>query len=584
MANNYRKAKAKASNSKGKGKESQYGRNNKRPDDHDRSNCDVRDSANKSQEVEGKMYNDPSWRIYNDMLGTQVASFPLTTFVGGKPADLHATSGTSLLSSGSEAAGIWTIGTVFLNPSVGYGDSTFDAINQAALKMYTEFSSSNMKTTQYGPQDIIACILALGEVMSLASYIRRAVGFAGTTNPRNWLYPRRIVQAMGIDWDDLQKNVGIYREQFNYMSAIASAIAFPANLDYFKSCASLYNDVFLDHTSGMAQAYICVPASTWILNETASQEGSRLDTYSMPYLSYTESADNGRINAYTLTATTKLSTIMNVFKSQLDALMNSATLQYLYADVLKFVNNNRGSLVTLPIVQDGYSVVPVYSEEFLINIENCDVMGIPSSHAWEDVAGIRGQYTTKNNDVELKAGTNTVKYAPAFTMPPTTKVSMVLNYLYANAYCNKIFNFHKDDPTTKDRIMAARFKSALLFSEVSKTSGEDTVIDNTNVCTYMLPDHYVVDIVYYKEDVTSSGALSSSYVSFLDGGFNVRDLEVFSHPPVTISARLQGNSQGVTTLGSYNIMGELDVYTTVDHDTMKSINDLSILSLFTFTK
>lgn len=584
MAYKNKNPKAKASNSKGKGKEFQNGRNSKRFDDRSRRDCDVRDSANKSQEVEGKMYNDPTWRVYNDMLGTQVASFPLTTFVGGKPADLHTTSGTALLSAGSAAAGTLTIGTVFLNPSVGYGDSTFDAINQAALKMYTEFSSSNMKTTQYGPQDIIACILALGEVMSLSSYIRRAIGFAGTTNPRNWLYPKRIVQAMGIDWDDLQKNVGIYREQFNYLSAIASAIAFPANLDYFKSCASLYNDVFLDHTSGMAQAYVCVPASTWILDETASQEGSRLDTYSMPYLSYTEGAENGRITAYTLTATTTLATIMGVFKSQLDALMNSATLQYLYADVLKYVNNNRGSLITLPIVQDGYSVVPVYSEEFLINIENCDVMGIPSSYAWEDVAGIRGQYTTKNNDVELKAGTNTVKYAPAFTMPPSTKVGMVMDYLYGNAYCNKVFNFHKDDPSTSDRIMAARFKSALLFSEVSQTSGESTTIDNTNVCTFMLPDHYVVNIIYYKEDVTSSGALSGAYVSLLDGGFNVRDLEVYAHPPVTISARIQSNSKGVLTLGSYNILGELDVYTVVDHATMKSINDLSILSLFTFTK
>ena len=235
--------------------------------------CNSYDSGSAEKEMKGKDYNDPSWRIYNDLLGSQVSSFPLTTFVGGQPVDLHVTSGTSLTSAGPLQTGNLTIASVLINPSVGYGNSTFDAINQAALKMYTEFSSSNMKTTQYGPQDIIACILALGEVVSLSSYIRRAVGFAGTTNPRNWLYPRKIVAAMGLDWDDLQKNVGIYREQFNYLSAIASAIAFPAGLDYFKSCASLYNDVFLDHTSGMAQAYVCIPASTWVLNEAASEEG-----------------------------------------------------------------------------------------------------------------------------------------------------------------------------------------------------------------------------------------------------------------------------------------------------------------------
>lgn len=567
-----------------KGNTKRNGRNCKRP-----ANRTIRDDKSnrpityaEAEEMKGKVYNDPTWRIYNDLLGAQVSSFPLTTFVGGQPVDLHATSGETLKVLGQNHNGNITIASVLINPSVGYGNSTFDAINQAALKMYTEFSSSNMKTTQYGPQDIIACILALGEVVSLCSYIRRAIGFAGTTNPRNWLYPRKIVAAMGLDWEDLQKNVGIYREQFNYLSAIASAIAFPANLDYFKSCSSLYNDVFLDHTSGMAQAYVCSPASTWILNETASQEGSRLDTFQMPYIEYAESKTTGRISTYKLTTTTTLASVLNVFKSQLDALMNSATLQYLYADVLKYVNNNRGSLITLPVIQDGYSVIPTYSEEFLINIENCDVMGAPSSYAWSDVAGIRGQYTTKNNDVELKAGTNTVKYAPAFLQPPTTTGTP--KKFYANAYCNKVFNFHKDDPSMADRVVAARFKSALLFTDKSTaTPSGEAAIASAHVATYMLPDHYIVDIIYYKQNVSTTGQVSEVTQSFLDSAYDERVLEVFAHPPVCIQAAANV-TDGVMSVGLTEIFGELDVYTIVDNPTMRAINDLSILSLFTFIK
>lgn len=575
----------KAQNEKGKTKCN--GRNSKRPARstirNDKSNRPI--TYAESEEMKGKEYNDPSWRIYNDLLGAQVSSFPLTTFVGGKPIDLHVTSGESLKSGGPDQNGLYTVGTVFINPSVGYGNSTFDAINQAALKMYTEFSSSNMKTTQYGPQDIIACILALGEVISLSSYIRRAIGFAGTTNPRNWLYPRRIVEAMGLDWEDLQKNVGIYREQFNYLSAIASAIAFPAGLDYFKSCASLYNDVFLDHTTGMAQAYLCVPASTWILNEAASQEGSILETYQMPYLQYTEASDTGLISGYSMTTTTTLSTILGVFKSQLDTLMNSSTLQYLYADVLKFVNNNRGSLITLPVIQDGYSVIPTYSEEFLINIENCDVMGAPSPRAWEDKAGIRGAYTTKNNDVELKAGTNTVKYAPAFLRPPHIKVGVVGTgkRMYTNAYSQKIFNFHKDEPTVQDRIVASRFKSALLFTDVAQSivAASEAAISNVNVATFMLPDHYVVDILYYRENTTSNGTMSSMRTSFLSSGYEDRKLEVYAHPPVAVTSTFD-ETDGVLTIKAPTIYGELDVYTVVDQGVMKAINELAILSLFTW--
>lgn len=522
-------------------------------------------SMDREEAVKGKLYNDPSWRMYNDLIGNQVAAFPLLTFVGGQPNE-KVISSEAVYSTRDSVEGNFNIATVLLNPSVGYANSTFDAINQAALKMYTQFSSTNMKTTQYAPQDIIACILALGQVISIGTYIKRAIGFAGTTNPRNWLYPKAIVGAMGINWDDLQANIGIYREQYNYTCALLGAVAFPKNLEYFQSMESIYREVFLDHTTGMAQTYVPVPSSTWILNEISSEEGSVLDTFKMPYVV------NHEIKPV------NLSTVLETWSSMIDTLLQSATLQYLYADVLKYVSNSEAELVRMPFIEDGFSQIPVYSEEFLVNIENCVVMGEPTNEALEDVGGVVGSINTTSNNVYLKAGNNTVRYEPAFYRALTTRTSDShdLTYMY-----NPVLNFHTDNPDTKARIMAARFVPAVVRSIPAKNADGTVKVVAFN---FQLPDMYVVDVIFhYRGYDVASGKLVDKQDSWLDGqAFKYRDLEVFAHPIRVISgeAGYESADNAKIRIPRANLYGEIDVYTTVDTSTMRRMQELAILSLF----
>lgn len=526
---------------------------------------DVPAGSDREEKVRGKLYNDPAWRMYNDLIGNQVASFPLLTFVGGQPNEKVITS-ESVYSVHDSVEGCYNVATVLLNPSVGYANSTFDAINQAALKMYTQFSSANMKTTQYAPQDIIACILALGQVIAIGTYIRRAIGFAGTTNPRNWLYPKAIVGAMGIKWDDLQANIGIYREQYNYTCALLGAVAFPKNLDYFKSMEAIYRDIFLDHTTGMAQTYVPVPASTWLLNEIGSEEGSVLDTFPMPY------AVNNKIHPVAL------STIMDTWKSMIDILLQSATLQYLYADVLKFVSNSEAELVRMPFIEDGFAQIPIYSEEFLINMENCVVMGAPATEALEDQNGVVGSINTTSNNVYLKAGNNTVRYEPAFYRALTTSTSRTHDATYM---FDPILNFHTDNPDTNMRIMAARFVPALVRAIPAKTTDGSTKVVAFN---FQLPDMYVVDIIFHhRGHDLGTGKWEDQQSSWLsNNAFIGRGVEVFKHPIRVVSANAgyEDTNYNKIRIAYANLYGEMDVYTTVDTSTMRRMQELAILSLF----
>lgn len=519
-------------------------------------------------EPKGKMYNDPAWRMYNELLGNQVASYPFTEFVGGR-FNLQPVSDDAISSAPAKSHPTQIMSVLF-NPSVGFSDGagTYDAINQAALKMYTQFSSNNMKTTQYGPQDITACILALGEILSLSEYIRRAIGFAGTVNVRNWFYPKQLVAAMGIDWNDLQKNVGIYRERFNYTAALASAIAFPKNLDYFKSCASLYSNVFLDHTSGMAQSIVTLPYSTWKLDEEGSSEGTVLRTIVMPY------TGKGVANVPTDITPVRLDAILTIYEELLEAMFNSATLQYLYADVLKFVSNSTDALVTIPMIATDYGALPTYSEEFLINMENAVILHAPEDQAIEDPAGIIGTLATKSNDVLLKAGTNAVQYMPAF---PCVWGGSV----YARPWCDAFVNFHKDAPSTEERIMATRFVPSVKRVHNFQITG---TAEKKMMTQFNLPDHYIVGLKVFRNIINTEGAMVISQLDFYNANlYKTRELEVFSHPITSVVGFVEAFAENNRlNIHSLNCYGELDVYTIVSNETMDKIVDLSILSLFSF--
>lgn len=531
-------------------------------------------------------YNDPAWRMYNDLLGQQVSSYPFTEFVGTK---LHFpnSSVTNVDVNSAQITQPIQIQTVLLNPSVGRAKTgNNDAVNMASLKIYTQLSSSNMKTTQYSPQDITMCILALGEVISWAEYIRRAFGLLGTTNPRNWLFPKRVMEMMGIKWDDFQRNVGLYRERFNYIIALLNSVAFPSNLDYFKQCAALYQNVFLDHTSGMAQLYVPVPYSTWKLDEQTSETGSIMKTVLNPGFGTSYPTGN---SGYKVGATSiiykgssngiDVGSLLDVLESQITELLNSSTLQYLYADVLKFVANNSSSLVHIEPLATDYALSPIYSEEFLINMENAIVCGVPYTSS----ITVGDEVTTASNNVESDPNNNGVTYNPLL-LPP------FLTWLRSSETGDRTLcdgtilfdvtlNFHDSEPDVSKRIMATRF-----------VPGEVNLLtDSANILglTGYWPDHYIVDVIsgYMAHN---SGTSSVDWSGKSWNNWNTSDyvsrLTNFSHPMrvVQVDGYVDKTdvAKPVVELDRAQISSELDIFTTVPKSIMTRINEISFLSLF----
>lgn len=506
---------------------------------------------------EDPIVNNPEWRKFSDLLANQVNSFPFTSIAGGA-------STINCIPKGS-VKGVFNPAAVMrfdVNPSIGYSNGETSSANQAARYLYTKLSANNMKTTQYGPQDVLIALLSLGEVVSISAYCRRALGMLGTINPRNWYYPKSIIEAMGITYDDFVKNASIYRTRYNYIVAVASAIAFPANIKYFDSCRALFNDVFLDHTTGLAQTYMFVPATYWTLNELA-EGGSRLETteFVPPILGDTLTPPTNNFSIY-----------LDKLEGVINNLMTSATLQYLYADVLKYVGNNGGALLSIETVADDYSVIPVYSEEVLGWIENSIIMGYPVN---SPASGF-----TPKNDVLTDAGNNTLKYCPVFDVyglgPDATLEQIEAEQKDISILLDPILNFHSDEPSVDERIIATRF--------VPGRVSVGAVNNNKVSVTAVLPDHYIVQGCVMGMNKNVNGDFVP--LTRLGPGFQVNDyyssLFLFHRRPRFTIGKTFLKDGKTFELDIKNVACELDNYTVVDSGVVGSIQEVSNLALFRF--
>lgn len=496
-------------------------------------------------------YNDPKWRMAVDPVGTQVHQYSFSNFIGQSVLMPN-----PLLSSYLSAdpyEHVASIGVIGLNPSpgdTGMGNVAMKAaINQQGLRTFTALSAGNAKTTNYAPQDVTTCLLAIGELISTFEYARRAMGIAYVYNVRNREFPRHMIQALGIDPDDLIKRLAEYRIRFNMLALQASKIPFPANIRYFDACRVLYQDLFLDNPdSAMAQVYAFVPHSTWYLDEVTNPNGSQLTT--VPMLGLDPSPAVGSAN--------RLQYVLDVIQNQLNALMTSSTLNYVYSDVLRLAEKQNIEMFHIAQLEEGYSVMPRYDAEAILQIENATILGLPSKTASTT------DYTTDNNVVH-DANLNCVVWHPQFS---ANNPALAMG---------RILNFDSNNPTIEERVAATRFIA------YSFTPMYDSTFGNFNFAQVYVQDHYITEVTYYWSN-ESGNLVSTNSIASNIGITNVSAAMVdkigkFDHHPKNYMYSTSGS--GANKKWTWQgVFGDLNYWTTVDLKTVKGITDAAFFELF----
>ena len=491
-------------------------------------------------------HNDPNWYFLNSDIARQVSAVSFNQYIGvTTDIETQYPDDQGHSKTAKYQLNVPSIMVLNANPSPGIAFSATEGMNLAMLKLYSTLSASNAKTTAYAPQDLAMLMLQLGEVISVMEHIRRAFGVAFTYSHRNRTLPKKLLNAMGFNPDDFLRNLALYRIEFNTWVTSLNRVPFLSNIAYFYKCADLYQRVYTDSTSDMAQIIIMRPYSTWVLDEKYNSNGSGLVTTMLPA-------------AFGADSETTWSHWRTVVENMIEQLFTSSTFNYIYSDVLNFATKSNTKLFYLDYLMEGYTVVPEYNENFLLQVHNCNLTGEP--YTAKDTESIN-----KLNNVACSADRNMIKYSPRFKVPASG-----IRYMKS-----VLVDFPTPDPATEDIIEATRF-----VSRMSSVSIDTDTAKTKYRAALSLPDHYIVSITIFNNTTPinattlccASGDTAKARTWFRQ--FTSR-LAVFDWAPI-----VYGINSEDTTDTELELYGDLNYYVILDSNWFYHVNDLTYLALF----
>lgn len=485
--------------------------------------------------------NNASLYFSNPILAQQVSDFSFNQFMGSEDC-LGPVSASSAP----------TIATYWINPCPGYSlGEVITGINVDGLKLYTTLSANNAKTTNYAPQDVTTLLLAMGEVISLTEVIKRAMGVAYTYNVRNRSLPIQVVTAMGIDPAFITAgHLATLRVQLNTVLNRANSIPFFGNIPYLEKCRTMYQVYYADSESPMAQLIIPMPMTTWTINETISNKGTVLKTTGVSLFSDDMTIRSSNRPLYEMIAT---------LSNMVTQLMTSSTFNYIYSDMLR-VFGDKSSFFTFDLLPEGYAVFPEFNPMFNIQMHNATPVGVP-------LAGAGAEEETPWNDVYPNPELLGLRWNPQFmdSVNPSPGIYTRFHALSAPQVID--FPHSMGDPTVDQKVDATRYKVMFKMN--------DKVIEDAT-----FPDHYVSYVSYLCPGETiitnTATAIWTDKLAVSEWQRRTAIKSKFDYDTLTYVAK--EISKGEVT--SYDIVGDLDFWTTIDFAYLKGVNDLCAAGLY----
>lgn len=406
-----------------KGRQNRRNRNKSTNRSHKKS-----DDLKQLSTTRGDDINDSSYYYSDPLLLEQMTNYSFNQFAG-----VPFKVGNTIGSSAELQTSIPTIMLINVNPNAGMNitNTNFDVtdgVYRAGLKNYYMLSAGNAKTTNYQPQDVTMLVFALASVMEHISFMQRILGTPYIFNIRNRDLPKTLLTAQGINYDDLVKNMANYRIRFNTILQMFNKVPVPSNVKAFMKSSSMYSNYYTDDTSPMAQFYVMKPDKLWIFNEDT--EPSILQPF-------------GATNP--VGSTTLFSDLLMRLESQINALLTSATFNYIFADILRLADKGSMHLMQYGLIPDGYVAPILYSEEFNLWVDNAILLRDPD--------GSTTDHSTGGNIVYDDIDHNSLKYSPRF------------KYLESVELSEYVLNFNTNNPSIEDKVAATRLVAAYLHSE-----------------------------------------------------------------------------------------------------------------------
>lgn len=431
--------------------------------DIDRDDINEADLSKSAKNYKSKK-NDASWYAKNPALLQAAANFPFGYPIGAPLVVNNINpNATATLSDRSNVPGIETF---YYVPTIGRSNDGTSPVNLAAKLAYSNIRYANSGTSYGDPSDLMMYFLAIDSMYTFHQFCARAYGIMRTYNYENRYYPKEVIHAMGLDFDDLNANINQLFGFINTMGVKLQSFAVPGDMSYFIRHAWLTSGIYLDSATSKSQSYMFVPIGYYQWTEVT--EGPNKLTMISPYKmgsynfemipsEYSTIDSNqyaGGVDASV--AKLKLSDLMSFADSLMAPVLESESFGLTTGAILK--SYGRDNLMKVGQIDMSYTVIPSYNEEVMSQIENATVFTCNYANTLS-----QGYFDiTQSSDVnDMYITSNPTIYAP---LPTGTSIN---NYNWQSfAITNyppveTLINMHMESPTPADFVVATRLTATV---------------------------------------------------------------------------------------------------------------------------
>lgn len=554
--------------------------------------------------------NDPSWYLKNDQVAIDSSMFNFLIPLGSLPPFGQRFNNKAMFSSTKQPiAAVPGVCVISFVTTIGKADSATAAPNTAARNIFAFLRYANSGSANYESQDLMMYLLAMDSLYMLHALGGRIYGLMRSDSYMNKYYARYIIQALGFDYEDFAQNLSDFRSYLNIMAVRLQTLAVPADMAYFTRHIWMCSNVFLDSNDPKAQSYIYKPSTVYKFTEGETVGANLLEAYHLTTLMATIPG------APTNSAPYKVENFKLVYSWLADAVLASESARIMSGDILKAYGAS--NLFSIPTFDIEYSVVPVFSQETLSQIENITI--VPLQQQWGSsvtgVASARKPFLDITQSTSIGSGylvqniRSQTYITRGSTGIPTSNLTCDAMYISAP----KVLNMHIPSPNAGDIFVATRLMVASDNDVVCKNAATD--IPNTTLLTMQL-DTYGTEIVdgcsVYLFTSSSPASASTSELrsysvasfimnskgsaagylpSMFDQIYGIELIQQFDwHMPVylgiggfTVNTSSSGDSiiwDSDTSMYYGNDTRDLDNYCYLSVASIQNLHDSAILSLF----
>lgn len=346
---------------------------------------------------------------------------------------------------------------IYCSPSYGGSSVANSPLNVAVRNIYSFVRHANSGHTNYDAPDLGIYLMAMDNIYSYISFLRRIYGVVMTFSYTNRYYPTAVVNAMGVDFEDIHQNLADFRAYINSLSVKVGSMCVPASMSVFARHMWMYEGYYVDTDQDKAQTFLYTPSGFFTYTLNADQSGMLVYKPLLDADNYVASAEFSDMKLLSFQA------LHDYGDAMIEPILRSEDMNIMSGDVLKAFG--RENVYMLPMIPENYVVLPSFNEEVVDQMNNATLVGVRSRGA----VGLDA-YKTSNSLVQDPTHGYLCENISCAIVNEGVTAKTVGSVNTGALSSKKYLNFDHGDVSPADSMVASRLTNIIPHKYINKSA------------------------------------------------------------------------------------------------------------------